>query len=64
MYHYAVFLKKFLPRLLEREAKSGIIAISSLSSYFSCPGGITYAATKTFVSHLVQSLNIELERTD
>ena len=49
VYHVAAFVKKFLPGLIARDKKFGLVTVSSVIGYIPSPMNITYAATKAFI---------------
>jgi short-subunit dehydrogenase len=48
VYHFAAMLKKFIPNLLARSNKSGVIITSSVASLTPLANNSTYHASKKF----------------
>lgn len=57
------FTRAILPRLQEREQKSGIINVSSAASAFVLPGLLGYCMSKVFLSYFSRGLAFEMEKT-
>ena len=51
-YQVTALLKKFVPRLISRDKRAGLITVSSGLGYTPTPGSVTYAATKALVTYL------------
>jgi uncharacterized protein len=56
VYHVSALLKKFVPQLVARDHKAGLITVSSGMGYTPAPGAVTYAATKSLVTYLTKGL--------
>ena len=56
VYQYAAFLNLFMPQLIARGKKFGVITNSSLSGNAINPYNTTYSATKAFVNQLTKGI--------
>jgi len=61
VYHFTVMLKTFLPNLLARKHRTGVIIVSSMNDRIVVPVNITYGAAKVASSYLGCALQQELK---
>ena len=60
VYHFAAMLKKFIPKLLARSNKSGVIITSSIASFTPLANNSVYHASKTFELAICRAFQSEL----
>jgi short-subunit dehydrogenase len=60
VYHVVSLLKKFLPGLVSRTNRSGLVVVSSIAGYAPIPGVVDYAASKAFLNHLLYAVENEV----
>lgn len=64
VYQYAAFLNLFMPQMIARGKKFGVITNSSLSGNATNPYNTTYSATKAFVNQLTKGIQQENKFND